>query len=487
VGTTVSNIPPPGTPLVEILPDLGPDAYYLSFLPRGRRLEPVIADPSRWHVNQPAPIASETSTGPRLWKQTTDASFRAPPIPRGGLVPYTQIVRPSSQPGDEDLGSPFELFRPVSHARTDPMSLVYQYSEMKLPRLREFAVDLLNRLAMDNPELGAARDRADRRRSFELDPVDFERVGRAFNNYLANSGEYTYSLTTRRIERSYDPIEDFLFLSKEGSCERFATALVLLLRAVGVPAVYVLGFKGCEHEGNGVYAIRQDHAHAWVEILVPRPAPPGFPFARRVGNPAPTEVWHWLSLDPTPTGTTEGNSGTFEDWLGSARETWATFFLDFIVGYNTDRRQRTVEAIQAWVTEWWWGLLTVPLVGLTAWGGRRAIRRLWPTRSDSETGFHTEYPWFDRLSAVLASCGLVRPPGWTPRELAGRSSRSLLADPRTALVADIPLRVTMAFYRARYANRPPDAGEVRSLEEAVDRLEKTVTSAGWTDLAEERA
>ena len=69
-----------------------------------------------------------------------------------------------------------------------------------------------------------------------LDPDDSEAVARALTEYLAASGEFTYTLDLTRQDRSIDPILDFLFHVKQGHCERYATALALMLRSVGIPA-----------------------------------------------------------------------------------------------------------------------------------------------------------------------------------------------------------------------------------------------------------
>ncbi len=86
-----------------------------------------------------------------------------------------------------------------------------------------------------------------------------------------------------------DPVEDFLFSQPAGHCELFASAAVLLLRAAGVPARYVTGFRGGDWNAVGGYvAVRDDRAHAWAEAFVPDAGwvrvdatPPGAPPAPR--------------------------------------------------------------------------------------------------------------------------------------------------------------------------------------------------------------
>jgi protein-glutamine gamma-glutamyltransferase len=62
------------------------------------------------------------------------------------------------------------------------------------------------------------------------------------------------------------PLETFLFETRQGHCEYFASSMVLLLRAQGIPARLVTGFYGAEWSAwEGAWIVRQSNAHAWVE------------------------------------------------------------------------------------------------------------------------------------------------------------------------------------------------------------------------------
>ncbi|NWF99308.1 MAG: DUF3488 domain-containing protein [Nitrospirae bacterium] len=80
---------------------------------------------------------------------------------------------------------------------------------------------------------------------------------------------YTYTLTVQKPPRGVNPIEDFLFRTKKGYCEHYATAMVLMLRSIGVPSRIVTGFYGGEINSYGGYLIvRQSNAHSWVEAVI---------------------------------------------------------------------------------------------------------------------------------------------------------------------------------------------------------------------------
>ncbi len=95
-----------------------------------------------------------------------------------------------------------------------------------------------------------------------------ERV-RLLRDYLRDSGEFNYTLDLSITDPTIDPLEDFLFNRKVGHCEYFASAMTLMLRAVGIPARLVTGFStGRWDEKSQRLLIEQRHAHAWTEAFV---------------------------------------------------------------------------------------------------------------------------------------------------------------------------------------------------------------------------
>ncbi len=100
--------------------------------------------------------------------------------------------------------------------------------------------------------------------------------------------QYSYTLDLKRDAR-YAPLEDFLFVQKRGHCEYFATAMVVLLRSVGIAARNVNGFLGGTWNEYGRYlAVSQGDAHSWVEVFA--------------GIDAEHPRGAWLTRDPTPSG-----------------------------------------------------------------------------------------------------------------------------------------------------------------------------------------
>ena len=80
-----------------------------------------------------------------------------------------------------------------------------------------------------------------------------------------SSEEYFYTLEPPVLE--LNAVDDFLFNTKRGFCEHFASAFAVMARSVGIPARVVTGYQGGEFNSMGEYLIvRQSDAHAWTEV-----------------------------------------------------------------------------------------------------------------------------------------------------------------------------------------------------------------------------
>jgi len=78
---------------------------------------------------------------------------------------------------------------------------------------------------------------------------------------------FRYSLYQPATQR--DVLEEFLVRSKAGHCEYFASATVLMLRELGIPARYTVGFAIQEYEPMlDMFIVRQRHAHAWAQAFI---------------------------------------------------------------------------------------------------------------------------------------------------------------------------------------------------------------------------
>ncbi|MCB1740023.1 MAG: transglutaminase domain-containing protein [Gammaproteobacteria bacterium] len=89
----------------------------------------------------------------------------------------------------------------------------------------------------------------------------------ALQRYFAREFDYSLQIDVRRFENS--PIIDFLQRTRAGHCEYFASATVLLLRSIGIPARYATGYSVHEYsELEGSFVARNRDAHSWAVAYV---------------------------------------------------------------------------------------------------------------------------------------------------------------------------------------------------------------------------
>jgi transglutaminase-like putative cysteine protease len=101
-------------------------------------------------------------------------------------------------------------------------------------------------------------------RSWLADAPDGATIVKRSMDYL-ESQPFVYTLTPPVL--GAQPVDEFLFETREGFCEHYASALTFLLRAAGLPARVVIGYQGGELNGlGGYYIVRQTDAHAWTEV-----------------------------------------------------------------------------------------------------------------------------------------------------------------------------------------------------------------------------
>jgi hypothetical protein len=129
----------------------------------------------------------------------------------------------------------------------------------------------------------------------------------AIQEYLRAT--YAYVLNSPVPDPNLDFVDDFLFETKEGRCEHFATAMVVLLRSLNVPARLVSGYHVGDYDpvAHG-YVYREDQAHTWVEVFVPgygwipfepTPSENEFSFGKDTAQPSPTPE-PTVTPEPTP-------------------------------------------------------------------------------------------------------------------------------------------------------------------------------------------
>ncbi|MDR7483233.1 MAG: transglutaminaseTgpA domain-containing protein [Armatimonadota bacterium] len=159
------------------------------------------------------------------------------------------------------------------------------------------------------------------RRLTDGQPTQYDRV-MAVNRYLWQ--HYAYDLTIPPQRRPGDAVDYFLFEERRGYCEQFASAMVVLLRAAGIPARLVTGYTpGTLNPVTGLLEVRNSDAHAWVEVYFPRigwvefEPTPGFPDTAALGDAA-VPRWIWQGLGTRLAAGLDA-LGARWSWLGALR------------------------------------------------------------------------------------------------------------------------------------------------------------------------
>ena len=144
-----------------------------------------------------------------------------------------------------------------------------------------------------------------------LHPDDMDYIHSVLGMFF--SEPFYYTLTPPKL--GVDSVDEFLFDSKRGFCEHYASAFANLMRAAGIPARVVTGYQGGTFNRFADYWIlRQSDAHAWDEVWI--------------------EGRGWVRVDPTAAiapARVEGSLtdvGSFEGVLGSRWQRRTPWFAD---------------------------------------------------------------------------------------------------------------------------------------------------------------
>jgi len=134
-------------------------------------------------------------------------------------------------------------------------------------------------------------------------------------NYLRQKYGYTLNLAGRP---GADPLAQFLFVTKAGHCEYFASAMAVMLRTLGIPSREVNGFLPGEfNDVAGDYIVRASDAHSWVEAYFPGSG--------------------WITFDPTPpsSGTESGMFSRLNLYLDWMQLNWNEWVVNYDWAHQT--------------------------------------------------------------------------------------------------------------------------------------------------------
>lgn len=242
-----------------------------------------------------------------------------------------------------------------------------------------------------------------------------------------------YSLEVR--PGNGDRVSDFVLNRRPAHCQYFASALVIMLRAVGVPARIVTGYYAHESAGDKTVIVRQRDAHAWTEAWI--------------------DGTGWVSLDATPG---SGRPDRAYESVSSARKFWE---------WLTDTWAK--------VADWLGGLgvrdvlLALAGVAAVAIAGQWLRLMLKRRRREKQRKRDSAYPegelgaLAERFERLLREAGAPLDPALTWREQAARSNTIDAPRARAFL---------LAYDQARFG---PADGDLSPVRQALSQLQPTST------------
>jgi len=293
----------------------------------------------------------------------------------------------------------------------------------------------------------------------------------AIENRLKRDYQYTLD---RPVEGNH--IEDFLFRTRAGHCEYFASAMVMLLRSLGIPSRVVNGYYCAEwNQIANAFTVRQSDAHSWVEAYFDR--------------------YGWMTFEPTPAAGI-GRAAPLSPLMlayGQVMDALKVRWYRYVIDYNFRDQLvmiRSVVRLQAAVSRFFdrlafgqngfdaaqgydgttvFGLaLVLIMCAVGALGGffllQALLRRLGQTRRAGPKRSRMLVRFYAEICDLLRRRGLVREPHETPGEFAVRVSEQPGLEPMQ--------QVTDWYYRERYGEVPPSPAEREKIKHFKETLRR---------------
>jgi len=324
---------------------------------------------------------------------------------------------------------------------------------------------------------------ARRNKKISVDPLD-PIIADHICNYLRANFTYTLDLTDASKILDRDPLVAFLYDFKRGHCEYFAGAMTLMCQSLGMQARMVVGFKCDEYNTlMDQYVVRQNQAHAWVEVLGPS--------------------GEWQTYDPTSGRGADQVIASTGLWRHTVQlfqyleYTWA----DSVVAYDSESRANLISNVDRSLTntainssatssnarDWisnhldafasrattllFAGMIAVVIVSvflylMERWRLSRRARRIGvdDLPPSDQLKLVRQLGFYDDLVRLLERHRIVRPSHLTPMEF----SRSMEYLPNE--VFDAVYRLTAIFYRVRYGRHELTPGQQRHLAAVIAKL-----------------
>ncbi len=282
---------------------------------------------------------------------------------------------------------------------------------------------------------------------------DTEIIRRALDYF--HQQKFRYTLNPPLL--SQNTVDEFLFDTREGFCEHYASAFTVMMRMAGVPARVVTGYQGGYFNSIGAYVlVRQSDAHAWSEVWV-----------RGSG---------WTRIDPTaavaPERVEQGAVESLDqrrylfdfEWLRNARNTFDLFqrgWNNWVVAFGSDRQSRLF-SVFGWEMLGPAKLVIAMIAVILVFG--TIVFMLVPMllKFRSSRSPDPLLRLWKKFTRKLAKAGFISNPSMAATELA------LNATGQLKYKGDTILRIAELYTRCRYSR---DSGNQQELSDLIRRFQ----------------
>jgi transglutaminase-like putative cysteine protease len=287
-----------------------------------------------------------------------------------------------------------------------------------------------------------------------------------------------YNYTTDLNEYSRNPLESFLFESREGHCEYFATAMTVMLRSINIPCRLVNGFQRGEYNELGRYFIvRQRDAHSWVEVYFPEHG--------------------WVEFDPTPdTQYSDLQQLRSPFLLSSIIDSVKLAWDRYVIFYNIDDQKRfliiireKIDLMSRSIVQWlriqrdYWRtllnwqvlfkkmlipvLLTI-LIAILAlfYSPTRKYLSKFVLRKVNDRSVSSNITFYNKMLQILKRKGIKKPKQLTPFEFAQEIQISY------PLAYATVNQLTLTYYKCRYGNEILEETDLKEIKSYLRQLNK---------------
>ena len=267
-----------------------------------------------------------------------------------------------------------------------------------------------------------------------------------------------YYTTTPPLLPRENPVDEFLFSTRAGFCEHFASSFAVLMRASGIPARIVTGYQGGELNTIGNYmTVRQADAHAWVEVWLQND---GWVRVDPTAAVSPARVEAGVAAAVPQAETLPFMMRGVYPWLRRARMAWdsaANSWNQAVLGYTQDRQRQLMRRVGI-DDATWRSLATVMFIAtgaITLVLAALMLQKLRASRPDPVTAAYL------RFCERLARCGVKRHPSEGPDAFRKRAAAA-----RPELAPSIGA-ISELYIRLRYGKAAPDTNALQLKREVA--------------------